>query len=251
MTKLPPSFLNKSITHRGLHDRDQGRVENAPQSFAAAIDHGYGIELDVQLSKDGVAMVFHDYHLGRLTEENGAVAQRTAADLGQIVLKDSTDTIPTLDETLAQIAGRVPVLIEIKDQDGAMGPNVGPLEKAVADGLENYRGDAAVMSFNPHAMAAVSKLISNRALGLVTDDFLAADWPTVPDARCAELAGIPDFEGSALSFISHNRGQLASPAVARVKSAGGKILCWTVRSQDQETQARTVADNITFEGYLA
>ncbi len=251
MTPLPQSFLTKAITHRGLHDRDQGRIENAPQSFAAAIKLGYGIELDVQLSKDGVAMVFHDYHLGRLTNENGAVAQRTAAELGQIVLKDSTDKIPTLQETLSQIDGQVPVVIEIKDQDGAMGPNVGPLEEAVAACLKSYKGDAAIMSFNPHTMAAIAKMGTARPLGLVTDDFVANDWPTVPAARCAELALIPDFETLPLSFVSHNQGQLTSPAVARVKNAGAHILCWTVRSEEQEDQARTVADNITFEGYLA
>lgn len=250
MTPLPAAFLSGPVAHRGLHDRSAGRIENAPQSFAAAIAHGYAIELDVQLSKDGVAMVFHDYHLGRLTDETGPVAQRTAAQLQNITLTDSTDTIPTLAQTLDQIAGQVPVVVEIKDQDGAMGPQVGPLERAVADDLAGYGGNAAIMSFNPHAMAAVAKLNTGRALGLVTDDFLADDWPTVPQARRTELASIPDFETLPVSFISHNQAQLASDAVARVKAAGAKVLCWTIRSPQAEAEARKIADTVTFEGYV-
>ncbi len=251
MIGLPDSFFKSPISHRGLHDRSKGRIENAPLSFAAAIEGGYGIELDVQLSSDGKAMVFHDYHLGRLTHEDGPVAQRTSAQLQDIQLKDSTDTIPTLEMVLNQIAGQVPVLIEIKDQDGAMGPNVGPLEQAVADCLDGYDGDAAVMSFNPHAMAAVQSLKTGRALGLVTDRFEESDWPTVPASRCAELADIPDYDRLGLTFISHNQSQLDDAAVARVKSQGATILCWTIKSKEAEDKARRIVDNVTFEGYLA
>lgn len=251
MTRLPSSFLGRPLTHRGLHDRAFGRIENAPLSFAAAIDANYGIELDVQLSSDGQAMVFHDYQLDRLTAEKGAVRLRSAAELGDIQLKDSTDTIPTLSSVLQQINGQVPVVIEIKDQDGAMGPDVGPLERAVAECLNGYKGDAAVMSFNPHAMLAIAPLAASRALGLVTDRYEAEDWPTVPSARCAELSSIPDFDNDIITFISHNQAQLDDPAVARVKSEGGVILCWTIKSKADETRARQIVDNVTFEGYLA
>lgn len=251
MTPLPHSFLTRPIAHRGLHDRALGRIENAPQSFVAAIDAGYGIELDVQLSSNGDAMVFHDYDLGRLTGQNGAVAMTPTATLQNTTLTDSTDTIPTLHQTLAQIAGKVPVLIEIKDQDGGMGPNVGPLERAVADCLRNYQGDAAVMGFNPHSIKHIAPLIPSRALGLVTDRFEAHDWPTVPAARRDALQDIPDFTDIGASFISHNRAQLGDDAVARIKAQGFPILCWTVKSGAQEQQARQIADNITFEGYLA
>ena len=89
MPALPPSFLARPIAHRGLHDRTVGVIENSPAAFAAAIAAGYGIELDLQLSRDGVAMVFHDDSLDRLTGENGPVRDRDAAALGRIALTGS------------------------------------------------------------------------------------------------------------------------------------------------------------------
>lgn len=251
MIRLHQSFLDRPIAHRGLHDRAEGRIENAPLSFDAAIENGYGIELDVQLSNDGVAMVFHDYDLGRLTDQSGAVALESSHTLQGIQLKDTSDYITTLDQVLDQIDGKVPVVIEIKDQDGGMGDQVGLLEKAVITCLQQYQGHAAIMSFNPHAMAKVAELTLQWPLGLVTDRFEAQDWPTIPANRRKDLATISDFERLPLSFISHNQSQLNDAAVQRVKESGANVLCWTVRSEENEVNARTVADNITFEGYLA
>ena len=102
MPALPPSFLARPIAHRGLHDRAVGVIENSPAAFAAAIAAGYGIELDLQLSRDGVAMVFHDDSLDRLTGETGPVRARDAAALGQIALAGARagDRIPTLGAVL-------------------------------------------------------------------------------------------------------------------------------------------------------
>lgn len=251
MTNLPASFLRRPLAHRALHDTSKGRAENSPAAIQAAIDAGYGIEIDVQLSNDGFAMVFHDYHLDRLTGDKGAVAQRTARDLGQVVLTGGSDTIPTLASVLDQVAGQVPLVIEIKDQDGQMGPNVGALEGAVADTLKGYEGDVAVMSFNPNSIAAISHLLPGIPLGLVTDRYTPSDWPLLPADVCSHLRDIPDFDRVGASFISHNQAQLDDAAVARLKSKGVPILCWTVKSAEAEAQARKVADNITFEGYLA
>jgi glycerophosphoryl diester phosphodiesterase len=148
---LPQAFFRAPIAHRALHDRSKGRVENAPASIRAAVAAGYAIEIDLQLSKDGVAMVFHDEDLDRLTGEHGLVADRTAADLGRIGLKDSTDTIPSFAEVLALIGGRVPLLVEIKDQTLVMGETDGRLEAAAARDVAGYTGPLAFMSFNPHA----------------------------------------------------------------------------------------------------
>ncbi|GAB1361872.1 hypothetical protein MASR1M32_11080 [Rhodobacter sp.] len=103
-------------------------------------------------------MVFHDEDLDRLTDQTGPVAARTAADLRQIRLKDSTDRIPTLAEVLALIAGRVPLLIELKDQTLVMGPTDGRLEAATAAALQGYRGEVALMSFNPSCIHHLARL---------------------------------------------------------------------------------------------
>ncbi len=246
MTELPPDFLRLPLAHRGLHDATAGRIENAPASFAAAIAAGYGIELDVQISADGVPMVFHDYLLDRLTAETGPVRARSAAALAAIPLTGG-GCIPTLSEVLEQIGGRVPVLIEIKDQDGALGAACGPLPEAVGAVLAGYRGPVAAMSFNPHMLAGVQ---ARAATGWVTDAFAAEDWPGVPARRRAELAALDGFGAAGESFVSCNRLALDRAPIAGLKARGVPVLCWTVRSPVQETAARRFADNITFEGYL-
>lgn len=248
---LPASFLAAPITHRGLHDIANGRRENSMASFQAAIDAGYGIEMDIQASSDGVPMVFHDYDLGRLTHQTGPVAGRSAEALTQIGLRDDPGTIPTFVEMLELVAGRVPLLIEVKDQDGAMGPDIGPLGAGIARALKGYDGDAALMSFNPHHVAEFAKRLPDVPRGLVTDPYLADDWPTVPAATRDRLRNIPDYDAVGATFISHNRRDLHAPRVAELRKAEAAILCWTIRSPQEEAEARKVAHNVTFEGYLA
>ncbi len=248
---LPAAFRARPITHRGLHDVTDGRPENGVEAITAAVDAGYGIEIDLQLSKDGVAMVFHDYHLARLTAETGPVAQRTAQALQAIPLTGGKATIPTLDTVLDLIGGKVPLLIEIKDQDGQMGENVGALEQATATALENYAGDVAVMSFNPHAVIAFGQAAPAIPRGLVTSAFVPADWAPLPARVCDHLRDIPDYDRCGATFISHEGPDLDRPRVAALKAAGATILCWTIKSAAQEAEARKIADNVTFEGYLA
>lgn len=248
---LDPAFTAKPITHRGLHDKTDGRPENSVEAITAAIAHGYGIEIDLQLSSDGVPMVFHDYHLGRLTGETGPVAGRTAAELGQIILTGGKAGIPTFAEILTLIAGRVPLLVEIKDQDGEMGTNVGPLEQATAAALATYTGPVAVMSFNPNAVRAFGAASPDIPRGLVTSAFTPADWAPLPQTVCDQLRDIPDFDSTGASFISHEAADLTRPRVAEIKATGATILCWTIKSAAQEAEARKTAHNVTFEGYLA
>ncbi len=248
---LPDVFLNRPIAHRALHDTAMGRAENSTKSIAAAIAAGYGIEIDLQLSSDGVPMVFHDYDLGRLTGASGPVAQRTAAELGAIPLLHDGGGIPTLAQVLDLVAGQVPLLIEFKDQDGQMGPNVGPLGAAAAEILRGYAGLFAVMSFNPHAVDELQRLLPGTPRGIVTGSFVATNWPTLPTHVRDHLRGIPDYDRTGSCFISHRQSDLDAAPVVALKSAGAAILCWTVKSAEVEARARKIADNITFEGYLA
>ena len=248
---LPESFLKRPIAHRALHDVTAGRPENSRAAIHAAISAGYGIEIDLQLSKDAEAMVFHDYDLRRLIGETGPIQQRSSVELGNMTLKHGDEGVPTFAEVLKIVAGRVPVLVEMKDQDGAMGPRTGALEKATAEALVGYDGDVAVMSFNPHSVAAFAAHDSGRALGLTTEAFLQEDNPLIPAATRRYLRNIPDFERVGASFISHDASDLHNPAVARLKAQGVPVLCWTVKSKEDEIEARKIADNITFEGYAA
>ncbi len=252
MTKpvpLPDAFLRVPIAHRALHDRAEGRPENSRAAVRAAVAAGYGIEIDVQLSADRQAMVFHDEELDRLTAAQGPVSARTASELGAIRLTDAEDGIPTLPEVLSLVSGRVPLLIEIKDQTGDMSLSDGRLEGAVASALAGYRGPVAVMSFNPHSIAHMARLASDIARGLTTSAYDPDDWAPLDPAICERLRAIPDYDRTGASFISHEAADLARPRVAELKAQGAALLCWTIRSPEAEAAARRIAHNVTFEGY--
>lgn len=252
---LPMAFLGRAIAHRALHGpgpNGRGMPENSMAAIRAAVASGYGIEIDLQPSSDGVPMVFHDDDLTRLTGEEGPVAGRTAAELQAIpLLGGDGEGMATLAEVLAEVAGRVPLLVEVKDQDGALGPRVGGLEAAAARVAKGYGGPLAFMSFNPHSVIALARLAPEVPRGLTTCGFLPRDWPGVPGATLDRLRGIPDFEAAGASFVSHHWSDLSSPRVAELKAAGARVLCWTIRSSQAETAARATADNVTFEGYSA
>lgn len=247
---LPRSFLGAPIAHRALHDRAAGRPENSRAAIRAAVAAGYGIEVDTQPSAEGVPMVFHDYDLKRLTGISGRIRGLSAADLGALRLLDAEDGIPTLAEVLEIVAGRVPLLIELKDQDGAMGPAVGAMEHAVAAVLAGYAGPVAVMSFNPHAVAAFRRAAPGVPVGLTTSAY-GPDWPLLTEATRAHLREIPDAAALGIGFVSHEAADLGRARVATLKAEGLAVLCWTIRSPAEEAAARRVADNITFEGYPA
>jgi glycerophosphoryl diester phosphodiesterase len=248
--ELPAAFLGAPIAHRGLHDRAAGIIENSRAAAEAAIAAGYGIELDIQAAADGEAMVFHDDEMPRLTGRPGRVTDYAAAELARTQLLGSGETIPTLAEFLALVAGRAPLLIEVKDQDGMLGPDVGALEARVAELLAGYAGPVALMSFNPHSVAALARAAPGLPRGLTSCSFEDPDL-SLPDYRLAELANLEDFERTGAAFISHDHRDLANPAVTRLRARGVPILCWTVRSPAEEAAARKVAANITFEGYPA
>ncbi|MGR3761637.1 glycerophosphodiester phosphodiesterase family protein [Roseobacteraceae bacterium NS-SX3] len=249
---LPAAFLNRPIAHRALHDAGKGRPENSRAAIRAAIAAGYGIEIDLQLSADGCAMVFHDGSLARLTAETGPVNARTRGELQQIPLSGGDgEGIPDLAEVLDLVAGQVPLLIEIKDQDGRMGTNVGALERAAAGALEGYAGPVAVMSFNPHSVAEMAGLAPDVPRGITTSAYDAFNWPELPRAVRDDLRSIPDVERVGASFISHEAGDLPRPRVQALRDAGLPVLCWTIRSPAEEAAARAFADNVTFEGYLS
>lgn len=248
---LPTAFLRLPLAHRGYHDHSKGVIENSPSAFRAAIAAGYGIELDVQRSADDVPIVFHDDDMHRLTDATGDFRAYTAAELGRMVLRGSADRIPTLREVTALVAGRVPLLVEIKENWNTMEDTDGVLEKAVAEALAGYDGPVAVMAFNPHCVAHMARLAPNVPRGLTTEAYDPVLNAPIPADVCARLRAIPDYDRTGSSFISHQVSDLGRPRVAELRAQGAIILCWTVRSAKDEAMARKVAHNITFEGYAA
>ncbi|MFB9221771.1 glycerophosphodiester phosphodiesterase family protein [Paracoccus cavernae] len=249
MAALPADFLTMPIAHRGLHG--PGVPENSLAAFRAAIEAGYAIECDIQRCVDGAPVVFHDYDLSRMAGDESFVADLTLEDLADFRLLKTNEGIPTLGEMLRLVAGQVPLLIEIKDQDGRLGSNIGDLQKRVADELKTYDGPVAVMSFNPETVAAFHAEAPEIAVGLTTCAYDGEEWPMLDAAERAHLGAIADYERTGSGFISHDHVDLANPAVGKLKAAGVPVLCWTIRNETEEGAARQVADNITFEDYRA
>lgn len=232
-------FLSRQpFAHRGLHGL--GTIENSRAAFIAAIARGHGIELDVQGGHDGDALVFHDATLERLTAETGRVADRSAAELGRIFLRGSSETIPRLAEILALIGGRVPVLIEVK----APGALVGVLCLSVRRALEGYRGEVGVMSFNP-AVPRWFRVHAPRVVrGLVVSEQAEEGGIGRLRGRIARHASLwqakPDF-------LAYDIRDLPSAFASAQRKRGLKLLTWTVRSAEQEHVAFAHADEAIYE----
>ena len=245
------AFKKTPIAHRTLHNVREGRPENSVVGAKAAMAAGYGLEIDLQMSSDGVPMVFHDDFLQRLTPETGYIKDYTAVELSKIRLSHGDECISTFDAFLKLVNGAVPLLVEIKDQDGAMGIGTGEIERSTCSILEGYKGDVALMSFNPHSVSKCQDFAPNIPRGLITGQFSLDSWPLVPEDRLNELREIPDYDRVGASFISHNVKFLDMPRVKELRDAGAGLLCWTVTSMKQDAEARKIVDNVTFEGYQA
>ena len=247
MTALHPDFLRLPLAHRGLHDRDAGRIENSRAAVSAATEAGYGIEIDVQLTADNVAVVFHDAYLDRLTGETGSVRARTLTQLQQVPLTGTTEVIPSLTEVLSLVDGQTPLLVELKDQSGGLGPEPDTLAAAVASAIEGYSGPLALMSYNPHIVQHLSRLVPDTPRGLTTEDFTDAPGLTAEQKR--HLNEIDTFDAVGAMFVSHDFEHLESPALARLRARGVPILTWTIRSAEEARATRLLSDNITFEDF--
>ncbi len=250
-TPLPAGFVAAPIAHRAYHDVAAGRPENSRAAVRAAVAAGYGIEIDLQLSSDGVGMVFHDETLDRLTPRQGWLRDLTAAELVATPLTGGDEGIPTFAEILSLVAGRVPLLVELKDQTLRMDPTDGALEAATVAALQGYGGPVALMSFNPHCLAHLARLAPQIARGITTSAYDPDDWAPLPAATCDRLRPIPDYDRVAASFISHEAADLSRPRVAELAAQGATVLCWTIRTPQAEAAARRIAANVTFEGYPA
>lgn len=246
--RLPPHFFSRPIAHRGLHGLDPGVVENSRAACDAAAAAGYAIEIDVQSSADGEAIVFHDDRLERMTGAEGRVRDKRADELAALALLGADESPPTLAEILALVSARVPIVVEIKDQSGAFGPEIGPLEARVAALLRRYDGPAALMSFNPHSVAAAAEAAPDVARGLVASSLAEAQLS--PERRAA-LSGVADADALDVDFISYRWSDLPTPAVDAFRARGRPVVTWTIRSPAEAETARARCDQITFEGFRA
>lgn len=230
------------IAHRGLHDRRAGRPENTLAAFAAAIARSYAIECDVRLTVDGEAVVFHDADLRRLTGSTGEIATTSLAAMRRLRILGTAEAPPSLADMLALIAGRVPVLIELKSIGAP-----GALEAAVFQELRRYRGHAAVMAFAPGSVAWFRHNAPEVIRGQLSGAYRGEGGPNVLSRfayRHLLMLGVgkPDF-------VAHETICLGLPSSRLWRRFGGPLLTWTAKTPADYARARPLADAIIFEGF--
>ncbi len=231
----PVWLVAQPFAHRGLHD-SLNRPENSLAAFEGAVQRGFGVELDVRLSSDGVPVVVHDANLERTTGVRSPVSELDAARIQALRLEGTSQHVPTLAEALAVIDGNVPVLIEVKNQG-----DVGPLEDAIAREIADYSGPVAVMSFNPYSVArfrtiapgVVRGQLSSRLKGedLAIYEKLALrlllmNWKSRPDFIAYEVEAVPSMTTLGQRF--HGR----------------PLLLWTANTAEDTLKAQRFGDNV-------
>lgn len=232
-----PGWLTQwEYAHRGLHG--PGVPENSLAAAEGAIARGMGIECDIQMSADGVPLVFHDWDLARLTGREGLVGAQTAAALQGTSLLGTDQHPPELALFLATVAGQVPLLIEVKSMPGY---DVERSCRAVAEKIAGYAGAAAVMSFDPRVPSWFAENAPGTVRGLVGTDSYENGFEGVwrsPEA----------FADAKPHFLAIDVRDLARPEAAAWRAAGGALLTWTVRSPESRALGLAHADALIAEG---
>ena len=238
----------RPIAHRGLHDAARGIIENTASAFAAAIEAGYGIETDVQASRDGDAMVHHDAALGRLTESSGPLAALTAAELTRVPYRATADRMMTLGELCERIGGRVALTVEIKSE---LDRDVRLLAR-VATVLTDYAGPAAAMSFDPRVVAGLRRLVPSLPRGIVAErHYKAGEWQYLNGWQSLSMAHLLHVTVTRPDFVAYRVDDLPAPATRLARRMGIPVLTWTVRTPEQRQRAGAWADQMIFEGFRA
>jgi glycerophosphoryl diester phosphodiesterase len=237
----------RPIAHRGLHDAASGQIENTAGAVCAAIEAGYGVEVDVQVSGDGEAMVYHDDVLGRLTDGSERLDRLTAAALRRVAFRGSSEHIITLSDLCDLVAGRATMVIELKsrfDSDDR-------LPSRVAEVLAAYKGPATPMSFDPRQILVLRHKAPHLPCGIIAAKYRPHPyWDLMPvwmrhgmGHLLTGLMARPQFVAYAVANLpalapSFARGVLRLP-----------LLAWTVRTEAERQRAARFADQMIFEGF--
>jgi len=241
-------LFHPPVAHRGLWTKD-GAPENSLGAFQAACAAGYGVELDVHLSSDGEAMVFHDETLKRMTGEPGRIGERTAAELGELRLAGTDETIPTLLEALAVIGKRAMVHVELKTRFG----EVGPLEQRVHEILADHAGPTCVIGFNPYSHAWFADRYPGVLRGLDSYSYSGAINPPkhLSEEQRQAFARLEHVEIARPHFLALHTEMLPDARAAELRAQGMPLVCWTVRQPEEWERLKDCCDNLIFEGFLA
>ncbi len=236
-------FKNVKFAHRGLHDAKY--PENSLSAFGAAVEAGFGIELDVRLSSDGVLMVFHDDTLLRVCGDERRVIDLTAAELSAISLLGTPDTVPTFAEVLSLVDGRVPLLVEIKESAGD-----GSVSAKTIEMLKDYKGTYIVESFNPFSVKKAKDGLPATACGiLATGEYGEADKGH--SLRNFALTHLLTNVICRPSFVAYDARRSRCFTLKMMRFLGVARVAWTIRSPKEERAALKAGfDTVIFENYI-
>jgi glycerophosphoryl diester phosphodiesterase len=247
---MTQAMFPNPVAHRGLHDRAEGYIENSASAFEAAIVGGFAIECDLQLTSDGVPVVFHDDGMKRLLGKDGLVADTTAAEITTSPLLGSAagDCPQRFVDFLSQIGGRALLQIELKHQRDVAGTQL--LARAAAEALKSYNGPVTVESFDPHLLTAIRQFGFTGLRGIITYDYADSDQNShLTDDQRFTLRHLLHWHETQFDFISCDKNALQLPAITFWRALGKPVTAWTIRSQVEADAAAPFADQIVFEGF--
>ena len=249
---MTETLFPRPIAHRGLHDKAAGIIENSASAFEAAIAGNFAIECDVQLTSDGVPVVFHDDAMERLIGLAGPIADATTAQVTATALLGSAagDTPQRFTDFLTQIAGRTLLQIELKRQRDAAGTQL--LARTVSEALNSYEGPVTIESFDPELLIAMRQCGFTGPRGIITYGYDKPEWETtLSEADRFTLRHLLHWHETQFDFISCHSEALDLPAIKFWRALGKPVTAWTIRSADAAQAALLHADQIVFEGFDA
>ena len=229
-------LFHKPIAHRGLWGN--GLIENSLSAYQNAVDNGYPIEIDLYSSSDGVLFSFHDATLVRMTGADGFIFQKSSVQLKELRLLDSQEKIPTFDEVLSLVDGKVPLLIELKDQ-----PDKTYVDKVV-ERLKSYKGEFAIQSFNPLYIKRVKELAPEFIRGILATKTHSKELPFIKRMVIKNM--LLNFLIKP-DFISYSFEDLPLPK-RKVKKT--TLISWTLKSQEDYEKIKPFVKNIIFEHFI-
>jgi len=234
------------VAHRGLWS-PAGAPENSLSAFQAACAGGYGIELDVQLTRDGEAVVFHDARLNRMCGVDARVRDCSLAELQAMRLAGSEETIPTLAEALAEVGHRAMVQMELKTPFG----EVGPLERRVCEVLIDHNGPTCVIGFNPYSHAWFAEHHPQVLRGLDSYRWVGKGAEHLAPEQRKAFARLEHVEIARPHFLALELEMLPSERADQLRAQGMPVIAWTVRSREEWETVAGHCDNFIFEGFVA
>ncbi len=246
-TFAPPWLTARPIAHRGLHDMKNGIIENTLGACDAAIAGNYAIECDLQISRDGEAVLFHDDTLDRVTLASGEVSNYSLAELKKVKFRHGPESIPALSEVFDLVDGQVPLVIELKPQWNGDDR----LARRTLAALEFYTGLHALMSFDPGAIAAIKTLSPGTVRGFISERGFDPFYDRLSPALRRDIRTLACLSRITPHFLSLRAGELPWAPVAQLRSQGMPVITWTIHSPAEAAIALRHCDQITFENFRA